>query len=91
MNGPSEFHVIGTLRDWDITGRLGEIRLPTLVLSGRHDEATPTIAQAVADGIPGARWELLENSSHTCHLEEPERTMHLIGAFLSDVEGSLAG
>ena len=91
MNGPSEFHVIGTLRDWDITGRLGEIRLPTLVLSGRHDEATPTIAQAVADGIPGARWELLENSSHTCHLEEQERTMQLIGGFLGDVEGSLAG
>ena len=91
MNGPSEFHVIGTLKDWDITGRLGEIQLPTLVLSGRYDEATPAIAQAVTDGIPGARWELLENSSHTCHLEEPERTMQVIGDFLNDVEGSLAG
>ncbi len=90
MNGPSEFHVIGTLRDWDITGRLGEIHLPTLVLSGRYDEATPTIAQAVTDAIPGARWELLENSSHTCHLEEPERTMQVIGDFLNDVEGSVA-
>jgi proline-specific peptidase len=91
MNGPSEFHVIGTLKDWDITGRLGEIRLPTLVASGRHDEATPTIAQAVADGIPGARWVLFEDSSHTCHLEEPERTLQVIGDFLTEVESSLAG
>jgi proline-specific peptidase len=89
MNGPSEFHVIGTLKDWDITGRLGEIRLPTLVLSGRYDEATPTIAQAVTDGIPGARWELFEKSSHICHLEEPERTMQVIGDFLTEVERSL--
>jgi proline-specific peptidase len=89
MNGPSEFHVIGTLKDWDITDRLGEIRLPTLVLSGRYDEATPTIARSVADGIPGARWELFEESSHTCHLEEPERTMQVVGDFLTEVERSL--
>ena len=86
MNGPSEFHVIGTIKDWDITDRLGEIRLPTLVMSGRYDEATPKIAQAVAEGIPEARWELFENSSHTCHLEEPERALQVVADFLSEVE-----
>jgi proline-specific peptidase len=89
MNGPSEFHVIGTIRDWSVTDRLGEIAFPTLVLSGRHDEATPLIAQTVADGIPGARWELFEDSSHTCHLEEPERALRVVGDFLTEVEGSL--
>ena len=34
MNGPSEFHCIGTLRTWDVTPRLGEIDVPTLVISG---------------------------------------------------------
>jgi len=86
MNGPSEFHVIGTLKDWDISDRLGEIRLPTLVMSGRYDEATQVIAQAVADAIPGARWELFENRSHTCHLEEPERALKVVEDFLSEVE-----
>src|SRR5207244_3334493 len=38
MNGPSEFHCIGSLKDWDITDRLGEIAVPTLLVSGRHDE-----------------------------------------------------
>lgn len=41
MNGPSECHVIGALRDWDITPRLRELRIPVLVISGEHDEATP--------------------------------------------------
>ncbi|MGD0441878.1 MAG: alpha/beta fold hydrolase, partial [Acidimicrobiales bacterium] len=35
MNGPSEFTVTGRFRDWDIFDRLGEIRVPTLVMSGR--------------------------------------------------------
>src|SRR3954466_5581636 len=33
MNGPSEFHCIGTLKTWDIVGRLGEITIPTLIIS----------------------------------------------------------
>ena len=73
MNGPSEFHVIGTLKDWDIIPRLGEIRAPTLVTSGRHDEATPLIASTVQQGIPGAEWVVFERSSHMAHAEEPER------------------
>ena len=35
MNGPNEFHVIGTLKTWNIIPRLGEITVPTLVTSGR--------------------------------------------------------
>src|SRR5260221_11542042 len=45
MNGPSEFHVIGTLKNWDVRHRLPEIKVPTLVTSGQHDEATPIIAE----------------------------------------------
>src|SRR3569623_694664 len=41
MNGPNEFHVIGSLRNWSIVDRLGAINVPTLLISGRYDEATP--------------------------------------------------
>ena len=51
MNGPSEFHVIGNLKNRDIVARLPEIAAPTLVTSGRHDEATPLIAETVHRGI----------------------------------------
>ena len=83
MNGPSEFHVIGTLRGWDITPRLAEIRVPVLVISGEHDEATPTVVRPLVAALPDARWELIDGASHCTHLEQPERFLELVETFLS--------
>ncbi len=82
MNGPSEFHVIGTIKDWDITERLAEIDVPTLLVSGRYDEATPAIVGQMKDRIPGSEWELFEESSHLPHVEETERFLQVVGDFL---------
>ena len=51
MNGPSEFHVTGVIKDWDRTDRLSEIHSPTLILSGRYDESTPAINEVLQRGI----------------------------------------
>jgi len=88
MFGPSEFHVTGTLKDWSIVHRLGEIRVPTLILSGRYDEATPLVVETIHHGIMGSKWVIFENSSHMPHLEEPERYMQVLSDFLSRVEAS---
>jgi L-proline amide hydrolase len=86
MNGPSEFHVIGSLRSWDITDRLHEIAAPTLLVSGRYDEATPTIVAEVEQRIPGATWALFEESSHMPHVEEPEVFLETVEAFLRTID-----
>jgi L-proline amide hydrolase len=86
MNGPSEFHCIGSLRTWDITDRLPEIEVPTLLVSGRYDEATPHVVQQIQDRIPNSRWVLLEESSHTPHLEEPEAFRAAVEGFLAEVD-----
>ena len=86
MNGPSEFHVIGVFKDWNIIDRLGEIRVPTLVTSGRYDEATPAVAETVHHGIQGSEWVLFEHSSHMAHAEEADRYMDVLTRFLSRVE-----
>lgn len=83
MNGPSEFHVTGTLRHWDVTGQLNRINVPTLVTSGRHDEATPRIARTVHEGIPGSEWVLFEHSSHMAHVEEEEAYQRVVAGFIS--------
>jgi L-proline amide hydrolase len=83
MNGPSEFHCIGSLKDWDITDRLREITTPTLLVSGRHDEATPLIVEQIAERIPGAHWVVFEESSHMPHVEEPERFLEVVEEFLA--------
>lgn len=86
MNGPSEFHVIGTLKGWDITDRLHEITAPTLLVSGRYDEATPLIVGQIHERIPGAQWTIFEESSHMPHVEEHEAFLERVDAFLRTID-----
>jgi L-proline amide hydrolase len=85
--GPSELEPGGLLCDWDITARLGEIRCPTLVLSGRHDLTPPTMAAVLYQGIPDSQWVVFEQSSHVPHLEEPEHYLEVLDGFFSKAEG----
>ncbi|TPI34359.1 alpha/beta fold hydrolase [Mesorhizobium sp. B3-2-1] len=84
MNGPNEFHVIGTLKSWSIIDRLPAIDAPTLIISGRYDEATPATVQPFKDGIKGSRWQIFEHSSHMPHVEEQDLCMRAVGDFLDD-------
>jgi len=86
MWGPNEFVITGTLKDWDVIGRLGEVDVPTLITSGRYDECTPTLVEPLVRGIAGSRWELFEDASHMSYLEEPERYLEVVGGFLEQVE-----
>jgi L-proline amide hydrolase len=86
MNGPSEFHVVGPLKDWDITDRLGEIQIPTLVITGEFDEATPAINKRVSEAIPGAESVIYPGGSHMAHVEDPEGYMRVLADFLERVE-----
>ncbi|HEX4572982.1 MAG TPA: proline iminopeptidase-family hydrolase [Dongiaceae bacterium] len=83
MNGPSEFHVVGNLKSWSIIDKLDRIQAPTLLISGRHDEATKATVQPYADHIPDVRWTIFENSSHMPHVEEIERCLQVVGEFLA--------
>lgn len=83
MNGPNEFHVVGTLRDWTVVDRLHRVLAPTLLISGQHDEATPATIQPFADLIPDVRWTVFPDSSHMPHVEERGACMDLVGAFLA--------
>lgn len=82
MNGPSEFHVIGTIRDWSIVDRLDRIAVPVLLISGRYDEATPATVQPYADRIKDVRWRIFEHSSHMPHVEEQDLCLRVVGDFL---------
>jgi L-proline amide hydrolase len=86
MNGPNEFFCIGTLRDWSVVDRVDQIIAPTLLLSGRHDEATPATVQPYFDRIPDVRWEIFEASSHMPFIEEPERYRDVVTSFLESFD-----
>ena len=82
MNGPSEFHVIGTLAGWTIEDRLHRIAVPTLLLSGRYDEATPLTQKPFLDNVPDIREIVFSESSHMPNVEERARYMQTVAAFL---------
>ena len=82
MNGPSEFHVIGSLKHWDIRPQLKEISTPTLLVSGQYDEATPAMVKEIQGLIPGSKWELFAESSHMPHVEEPAKFKRVVSEFL---------
>ncbi|MCD4866087.1 proline iminopeptidase-family hydrolase [Pseudomonas sp. PLB05] len=86
MNGPTEFHVIGSLRDWSVIERLARIQVPTLLISGRHDEATPACVEPFERLIPNVRWRIFEDSSHMPHVEEREACMATVAVFLAELE-----
>ncbi len=83
MNGPNEFHVVGTLRTWSVIDRLPAIDVPTLLISGAHDEATEATMRPFATNIPDVRWHVFPNSSHMPHVEEFEDCMKVVGGFLA--------
>lgn len=88
MWGPSEFLGTGLLHDWDVSDRLHEIDVPTLITSGRHDEATPVQMQLLRDRIARSEWVLFEHSAHAALAEEPERYRAVLEGFLQAVEQS---
>jgi proline iminopeptidase len=82
MNGPNEFTITGTIRDIDLTARLGEIRVPTLVTAGKYDEVTPAVAESIHRGIRGSELVIFQESSHTAFWEERSRYMETLRSFL---------
>jgi len=86
MQGPNEWTVTGALRGWDVSDRLGEIEVPTLVIRGRYDMCTNPIAATLTEGIRNAREIVLDESSHTPVLEETERYLESVVAFMRQCE-----
>jgi L-proline amide hydrolase len=82
MNGPSEFHVVGSLRGWSVVDRVSAIAVPTLVLRGEHDEATAAVVQPFLDAIPDVREHVFPDSSHMPHVEQEQDYMTVVGDFL---------
>lgn len=88
MNGPNEFHVLGTLRNWSIVDRLPQIAVPTLVIAGEFDEATPATWRPFVERIPHAGSHVFAGASHCTHLEMPEQFRAVIADFLSQHDGT---
>jgi proline-specific peptidase len=91
MAGPSEFAIVGTLRDWDVSDRLGEIDVPTLITCGEYDEFRPAHAAEMQRRIPNAELEVFSDASHVTMAEVPEAYRARLNEFFDRVERGEAG
>lgn len=81
-----QFRPAGELAAWDVTARLGEIRVPTLLTHGRHDYVTVEVGQLLQRKMPAARLVVFEDSGHLAFAEETERYLDVVEGFLRDAE-----
>jgi pimeloyl-ACP methyl ester carboxylesterase len=81
--GPSEFVILGSFKDWEGWSEGHKIEVPTLIINGRYDEATDLCMEPWFRTISKVRWVTLENSSHMGHWEDRDRFMEVCGGFLS--------
>src|SRR4029453_116031 len=66
------------------------ITVPTLILTGMHDELTPNCAMAMQRVLPNAQLRIFKNSSHMPFWEEPAEYFPVLLKFL-DAHRSLRG
>ena len=73
---------------FDVRERLGEIRLPTLVIVGDRDRLTPLrYAEFLATNIPGAVLKILPGAGHMAALERPTEMNDVLASFLLSLGG----
>ena len=73
MQGPSELGASGRLKDWDRSGDLHRIEVPTLVIGARHDTMDPEYLRSMANKLPRGEFLLCPQGSHMA-LYDDQRT-----------------
>jgi 3-oxoadipate enol-lactonase len=81
---PETFHAAcAALASLDLREQLGGMKVPTLVMAGEHDEATPPrMSEELAAGLPNARFHLLRGCAHVPQLQDPDLFMSAIRSFI---------
>lgn len=82
MWGPSEFNPIGTLKTYDRLRDLGKIRVPTHILCGQYDEATPRSCGRFSRLIKGSKLTVLKGCSHRSLAEKPRLVIDRLRVWL---------
>ncbi len=91
MQGPSEFTITGTLKDYDATPFLKQINVPVLYTVGEFDEANPTTVQRFASMTPGAKVIVLSGAAHITPWDARDENVRVVRDFLRSVEPPPAG
>jgi proline-specific peptidase len=86
MQGPSEFTITGTLKTYDATSFLKEVKVPTLFIVGEVDEANPVTVKKHAAMTPGSEYAVIPKAAHIIFWDNPAETNRVVKDFLTRVD-----
>jgi len=86
MHGHSEFGMTGiaSLKNWDVSNRLKEIKVPTLMLGAKYDTMDPKFMEWMAAEVQNGR-SVTTNGSHLSQYDDPETYFTALIQFIKDV------
>lgn len=84
MQGPSEFGIIGSLKTWDISGRLAQIKVPALMIGARYDEIDPQHMQWMSKQVANGKFLYCATGSHLSMYDQQQFYMKGIIGFLKN-------
>jgi pimeloyl-ACP methyl ester carboxylesterase len=80
--GPSEFEIAGSLANWDISGEINKIVVPTLLINGVDEGADDEQMSKFQAGIKDVKWEKFAKSTHLHCYEEQDKHTKVVAEFL---------
>ena len=88
MQGPSEFTIVGTLKTYDATPFLKDVKVPVLLTVGEFDEADPPTVRKHAQMTPGAKVAVIPGAAHIVQWDAPDETNRVVRTFLQSVDST---
>ena len=87
MQGYSEFGVTGdaTLKGWDVSKRLKELKIPTLMIGGTYDTMDPKYMEWMSTEVQNGR-SLTTEAAHLSQYDDPEAYFSGLIKFIKDVD-----
>ncbi|MGI8524493.1 MAG: proline iminopeptidase-family hydrolase [Nocardioides sp.] len=86
LQGPSELGASGTLVEWDRSGDLGDLTVPTLVMGAEHDTMDPSHLRWMAERLPAGRYHHSPEGSHLALVDDHDTYVAGLLDFLRDLD-----
>ncbi len=81
----SSLRLAGAGAQASLSPRLGELHMPVLTIAGELDEKYGAIGRQIAAAVPAGRFESVVGTGHAAHLQDPDRVIAVLQAWLNDI------
>jgi proline iminopeptidase len=78
-----EFVIDGNLVEVEYVDKLSQIKVPTLIIVGDHDEADPKMSREMQQKIVGSKLVILPNSGHMTFVDQPDQFIEAVRSFVA--------